>query len=324
MQRSAAFIALLCLASAAFAADKNKPSAALPPGKITFAPFKDELFAYPKILSTNPDGSRIVVDFSAKRDLNGRDAVPLTQALPERIAPVDKAQQDLVLSDKAVTVPFVEVGDLTKPAKLAFIFVHGAGGNRFQGVDDQTFGGNFNRAKNLVTKAGGIYLSPGLTDETDKGAAEVKLLMQEFAKHSPGAPIFVACSSNGGRLCMRLLDDPASVQLLGGVFFLGAITSTGIFGTTIPKASRVPIYVGAGSADAIVSSRGGDRLYKGLKARDPTYPIHLVIFKSGKHGTPMRMIDWRTELNWMVGAPAPAVTGATTPAATNVKAPVAK
>jgi hypothetical protein len=36
------------------------------------------------------------------------------------------------------------------------------------------------------------------------------------------------------------------------------------------------------------------------------------------------MIDWRTELNWMVGAPAPAVTGATTPAATNVKAPVAK
>jgi len=293
-------------AAAAAAVSKVKKPAigknAVPPGKLIFAPFKDELFGYPKVLSTNDDGSRIVVDFSAKRDLDGRDAVPQTRAMPDRIAPVEKSQQDLVLSDAGITLPFIEVGDLTKPAKLAFIFVHGAGGNRFQGVDDNTFGGNFNRAKNLVTRAGGVYLSPGLTDETDKGAAQVKLLMREFAKHSPGAPIYVACSSNGGRLCMRLLEDPASVQLLGGMFFLGAITSTGIFGTTIPKIGRVPIYVGAGSADTIVSARSADRLYKGLKARDPGYPIHVVIFKSGKHGTPMRMIDWRTELNWMVGA----------------------
>src|SRR5437667_408970 len=138
MKRSLALFLFLALVSTAVAA-----------GKLRFGPFKDDLFGYPKVLSTESDGSYVVVEFSAKRDVDGRDGIPAKTAKPERISlAVNNKVRDLVLSEGKLKVTFVEVGDISKPAKVAFIFVHGDEGNRMQGVSDGTFGGNFNRLKN--------------------------------------------------------------------------------------------------------------------------------------------------------------------------------
>src|SRR5579871_5070374 len=105
--------------------------------KYRLGPFKDELFKYPKVLATEYDGAFTLVEFVQARDLDGRDEVPEKKAKAQYVSlDVDQKQKDQELVEGKLKVPFVEVGDITKPVKAAFIFVHGDKGNRFQGVDD--------------------------------------------------------------------------------------------------------------------------------------------------------------------------------------------
>lgn len=276
--------ALIGLLSAASAAEKVRLPA-----------FKDELFAYPKVLAETEDHSRARIEFIRGRDVIGRDAVPEKKAKPDRVdLGVNGKMQDLILTEGAVKVPFVELGDIRKKHKFAFVFIHGANGNRHQGVDDNMFGGNFNRLKNLVAKAGGIYLSPGMRDQRSAGVAAAKLVILEFAKASPGAPVIIACSSNGGRVCQSLLADAAVAPHLGGAVFLGASSSTSF---KLAAAKPVPVLLAHGSGDKIINWRRSERLYNTLRSRYPGYPVRLLVFEGGAHGTPMRMIDWRAELN---------------------------
>ena len=293
MKRWTACVALLALlSSAAVAAEKPKP--------LRFAPFKDDLFGYQNIVSSADAGAYLTIDFNRQRDVIGRDLVPEKTAQPDRIdLAVTKLQSDQLLEDHGVRVRYVEVGDIEKPAKAAFIFVHGFQGNRFQGVDDQMFGGNFNRLKNLVIKAGGVYLSPGLGNEGDTGTNQVEVVMREFAKNSPGAPIFLACSSNGGKVCWKIAGDPEMAKLLGGVVLLGATSGFSFLDSPVPRQYRIPILIAHGSGDRIISGDASVQLYKTMRSTMPDYPVRLVVFKSGAHGTPMRLIDWRDTLNWM-------------------------
>ena len=52
----------------------------LPADSLTLAPFKDDLFAYPGILSTGDGGAYTVVDYREMRDINGRDEIPERRA----------------------------------------------------------------------------------------------------------------------------------------------------------------------------------------------------------------------------------------------------
>jgi hypothetical protein len=271
--------------------------------KYRFAPFKDELFKYPKVVSTDFGGAFTLVEFVQARDLDGRDEVPEKKAKAKYVSlDIDAKQHDQVLEEGRLKVPFVEVGDITKPVKSAFIFVHGDKGNRFQGVDDWTFGGNFNRLKNLMVRNGGLYLSPGVIDAKDTGTSQVRLLAAEVTKHSPAARIFVGCASSAGRICWRLFNDPTVAPHLGGIFLLGATTGYS-FVSRSPSANDphpIPIYIGHGNKDKIISWKVHDQLFKTVEALRPGYPIKFVVFDGGAHGTPMRMTDWRLVLNWML------------------------
>ena len=113
-------------------------------------PFKDELFAYPGILSSEAGGAYIVVDYSEARDIDKRDQVPERRVRGKYVSTgVRKVQKDLALKTDAGTIKHFAVGK-TEGARFITIYLHGQGGSRKQGVDDFTFGGNFNRIKNLM------------------------------------------------------------------------------------------------------------------------------------------------------------------------------
>ena len=126
------------------------------------------------------------------------------------------------------------------------LYLHGQGGSRKQGVDDFTFGGNFNRIKNLMAANGGLYLSPDFSDFGDKGAAEVAALIEHYAEQSPGAKIFVACGSMGGALCWKLAGDDAVAAKLGGLLLLGSLWDDGFLQSAAFK-RKVPVFFGQGS-----------------------------------------------------------------------------
>jgi pimeloyl-ACP methyl ester carboxylesterase len=265
----------------------------------TLKPYKDELFAYPAILSRN--GAHMVVGYDEMRDINGRDQIPERRARGKFVSTgVRKAQQDLVLRTGAGKVRHVAVGR-PEGAKFIAIYLHGQGGSRKQGVDDFSFGGNFNRIKNLMTRNGGLYLSPDFSDFGGKGVAEIEALIAHYAEQSPGAKIFVACGSMGGALCWSLAGDKAIGPRLSGLLLLGSHWYNG-FLTSPAFRAKVPVFFGHGSRDTVFPVEKQEAFFRSIKAKSPGYPVRFVRFETGTHGTPIRMIDWRETLNWMLSA----------------------
>jgi hypothetical protein len=182
-------------------------SAGIAPAQL-LQPFKDNLFAYPLVLAVEDGGDYRVVDYSAERDINDRDEVPERRVHGKYISTgVRREQHDLVAETAAGKVPHVAVGT-SRGASIIVVYIHGQGGSRRQGADDFTFGGNFNRIKNLVNTAGGLYLSPDFSDFGEKGTAEISALLGLYMRASPSAKVFLACGSMGGAHCWRLARHP--------------------------------------------------------------------------------------------------------------------
>lgn len=267
------------------------------------APYKDELFAYPKVLESAYGGDYVLVEYIEQRDINGRDEIPVKKARAEYVSLDTKAvERDLTLKAGRTQLKYIATGKIERGAKAIVIYVHGRRGNRFQGADDGMFGGNFNRIKNLMVRNGGLYLSPGFPNLKNRGRDEAMALMREYAAKSPGAPIFVACGSLGGGICWRLIEDREASAMLAGVLFLGSTNDDGFFRS--PPATGaikpVPIYIGHGTRDSIIRWETQKAFFEKVRRNIPGYPIRLAVFDSGVHGTPIRMTDWRLVLNWML------------------------
>ena len=268
---------------------------------LQLAPYKDALFQYPRVLDSQYGGDYLRVEYVEQRDLFNRDEVPQRKASGSYVS-LDpaKSQADLALKSGDLTVKYIAVGK-TSGAKAVVIYLHGMNVTRVQGTDDWTFGGNFNRIKNLMVLNGGVYLSPDFSDFEAKGTAEIRALIKDAASHSPGAPIFVACGSMGGKLCWHLAADPEAAKLLGGLLLLGSMHDDAFVGSAAMQ-RRLPVYLGHGTKDTVYDWQGEETFFKRVKAAATGYPIRLVLFDQGVHGTPIRMTDWRLILNWMLAA----------------------
>jgi len=260
-------------------------------------PFKDELFAYPATLSESDAGAYRVVDYRELRDINERDEIP-ERRVERRYVDISirRQQQDLVARTAAGSIAHVAVGQ-TEAAKFITVYIHGQGGSRKQGVDDFTFGGNFNRIKNLMARNGGLYLSPDFSDFGAGGANEVEALLSLYAARSPDAPVFIACGSMGGAICWQLAAHAKVAARLGGLILLGSHWDDKFKASAAYK-RKVPVFIGHGSGDTVFPVARMEEFYRSL--RGSGYPVRFVRFETGSHGTPIRMSDWRETLNWML------------------------
>ncbi|MER8809036.1 alpha/beta hydrolase [Mesorhizobium australicum] len=266
---------------------------------LSLKPFKDDLFAYPATLSSDSNGAYTVLDYREMRDINQRDEVPEKRVhTPYTDTGVRKVQQDLMLKTDAGDVRHVAVGK-TQGATVIVLYLHGQGGSRKQGIDDFTFGGNFNRLKNLMAGNGGLYISPDFPDFGDKGAALVAALIDHYAEQSPDAKIFVACGSMGGALCWKLAAREDTGGRVNGLLLLGSLWDEGFFASPAFK-RRVPVFFGQGSHDVVFPVANQEAFFRSILAKSKNYPTRFVRFETGTHGTPIRMVDWRGTLNWML------------------------
>ncbi len=258
-------------------------------------PYKDGLFAYPGILSSTDDGAAIVVDYRELRDINQRDAVPERRVQAAFVdLGVRRSQRDLVLDG----IRHIAVGR-TEGARIITLYLHGQGGDRTQGANDFTFGGNFNRIKNLMARNEGLYLTVDLPDFGAGGASAVSHLISHYARTSPEAPVFVACGSMGGAVCWRLAADSRIAPGLGGLILLGADRDDRFLSSPAFR-GRVPVLLAHGSNDRVFPIDRQRGFFDAIRRRAPGYPVRFIRFETGSHGTPIRMMDWRDTLNWML------------------------
>ncbi|WP_417771060.1 alpha/beta hydrolase [Stappia sp.] len=264
--------------------------------------YKDRLFRYPGLLAGAAEDAFVIVDYDKRRDIHRRDKVWEREVYGEYVSMKPSgSQEDLTLKANGRTVSYMRVGE-PRGAKAVVIYVHGQGGNRFQGMSDVSFGGNFNRIKNLMVRNSGLYLTLDVKNFEAKGAADVKALMRHYVDQSPGAKVYVACGSMGGFLCWRLAKDPGAAAMMGGMLLMGSTWDEEFLSSATFRAGRLPIYFGHGSWDEVYDWRRQASFFERLKARAPTYPARFVLFETGTHGTPIRMTDWRLILNWMFAA----------------------
>jgi pimeloyl-ACP methyl ester carboxylesterase len=293
-------VCLFVLLALALAAEAKSPAAK----PYRLAPYKDDLFGYASILDTQYDSDFLLVEYNRPRDLYARDVEVGTRVDPKYVSLDTLAvESELTLDVDGHAIAYSGVGKTGGGAKAVVIFLHGLGTGRATGVNDWIHGGNFNRIKNLMMRNEGVYISPSFSDFGKKGGAEIKALVLEEARLSPGAPIFLACASAGGNICWRLLLDPEVKPILGGLVFLDAPIDTGYLkiAASLGPAERVPIHISGSKEDAIVGWKSQLKFFRDMKAAIPDYPIRFVLFTAGTHGISLRMTDWRVTLNWMLG-----------------------
>jgi pimeloyl-ACP methyl ester carboxylesterase len=274
---------------------------ASPSDAAELTPFKDALFAYPGILEQTDSGRRVVVDYSEMRDINGRDIEPERRVRREYVSLKPKgAEKDMSLDAPTGRVTFVATG---RQAGASFIvaYLHGKGGDRFQGQNDNRFGGNFNRIRNLMLLNNGLYLTPDFSDFGGKGKQQVKAILEAAMAASPKAKVFLACGSMGGFICHRLAADADFAPKLSGMLLLGSFPDPAFQKTSFFKAKR-PLFIGHGGGDKTSPIAAMEDFYASIRQSSPAYPVWLHRFETGSHGTPVRMSDWRLALNLMIAA----------------------
>jgi hypothetical protein len=274
-----------------------------PADSVRLAPYKDELFTYQRILESGYDGAYRKVEYDRPRDLYGRDAVTGEKAEARYVSLDTQAvEADLVLQLGDATIRYVGVGATEGGARFIVVFVHGYGTDRHTGANDWIHGGNFNRIKNLMMLNGGVYLSPSFPNFGRRGADTVAALLLHYAALSPGAPVFLACASLGGRICWRLARDRDIAPLLSGLIFLDARMDNDFIDVArrFTPDERLPIHISNSMEDRPIGWTGQRRFFREMKAAVPDYPIRFVLFSAGTHGISLRMTDWRDALNWML------------------------
>lgn len=264
-------------------------------------PYKDRLFRYKKVTETLYNGDFIVVEYSKQRDLHRRDKVPERQVHGNYVSYKPKRSRGgSEFTANGRTVSFMGTGKWKGGAKTIVIYIHGQGGNRFQGMNDVSFGGNFNRIQNLMVRNGGAYLTVDIKNFDKRGTADVAALISAQKRQSPNAKVVVACGSMGGIICWNLVKSASYSRLINGIMLLGSPKDPNIFASGA-LSRNVPIYMGQGTLDRVYNWESQAQFYKQIKQRAPNYPIKFTLFDTGTHGTPIRMTDWRLVLNWMLG-----------------------
>jgi hypothetical protein len=289
---------LVVLYAAAFLA----AAASAPPAPYRLAPFKDDLFAYREVLTSEFGGDYLRVQYDKKRDMDDRSQAP-QKAKPEYVSlDVDAVQSDQVLRTGGMAIRYVGVGQLIGGAKAIVINIHGFGDNRFTGVNDWTYGGNQNRLKNLMAQNGGAYLSVDFSPLPARAEAEVKALILEYAARSPLASIFLECISLGGRICWALARDPKVAPLLGGLILLSTEEDYRFLEASrnADRRTWLPVFIGHATRDPIFDWHPREMFFRSFKATLPDYPVAMTLFVGGAHGAPIRMTDWRLVINRML------------------------
>ncbi|MEX3008784.1 alpha/beta hydrolase [Hoeflea sp. TYP-13] len=284
----------------AFFAASGFATAALSGESIQLRPYKDRLFAYPPVIESRDNGAFLKIDYRKERDIDRRDKIPERRVKGNYVSMKPKRQQRAVtITASDIRVEAYEVGS-AKKAKFAVIFIHGRGGDRRLGAKDWTFGGNFNRLKNLSVRNGGVYYAPTIPSFDKNGLDHLKTLVTYIRHSAPGAPVILACGSMGSILCWQGSNDPGISSRLAGIIILGGTIDESFMRSAAYHAG-VPVLLAHGSGDRVYDWRNQHALYQRVRyGSGDIYPIRFVLFQSGSHGTPIRMVDWRDTLNWML------------------------
>lgn len=275
--------------------------AAIPVSAFELKPHKDRIFRYRTPIESRDNGDFLRLPYDVLKDVNGRDEQPVRKVKGYYVSSKPKRhERDLAISANGRQITHFAVGALGGSASMTVIFLHGRDGSRHLGFSDEKFGGNFNRVKNLMYRNNGIYISTDFADFKEKGTQDVAALVAHYRPLTRGK-LVIACGSMGSFLCWRLMKHPSAKSMIDGYVLMGGFPDPEFLTAgklNIPYGNK-PVYFAHGSIDSVYSWKDTLQYYEALRSKVPGYPVRYALFDTGKHGTPVRMLDWRVALNWI-------------------------
>jgi len=263
--------------------------------------FKDDLFRFKwGIIKSTYNWDVDYIDFSIKRDVEDRDEIDVKKVYDKYIEKIDKNnRQDLSFRTPFWKQNYWEVKDnnlKNTDAKIVLFYFHGMWGNRHQWINDYSFWWNFNRIQNLMIKNKWVYISTDFKDFTNIGPQEMFLLIKKKMLEYPNAQIYLSSASSWWTLLWRLMNNNEMKQKIDGIILLGSVTN--LFNTIYDK--NIPIYIGHWTRDPNINYLNKIKFYLRMKNKNPQYPIKVELFQWWVHWTPIRMVNWKSIINWIL------------------------
>ncbi len=262
-------------------------------------PFKDNLFSYRTPLEARDGGAYLRVPYNELTDINGRDEVPVRKAKSQYIKRLPSSVIGTIeWTSEGRNLTALAAGKFNGGARFTVIYLHGRDGTAEWGFDDERFGGNFNRAKNLMVENGGAWVSANFTNFEIEGTADISVLIDRL--HSAGSGrIILACGSLGTKVCWSIASNEKSRRQISGLVVLGGFPDSGFLRVAYSGVfDPLPVYIAHGSDDPVYDVAAMEDFHNALNAKNQ--PSRMTVFETGNHGTPVRMIDWRQALNWLL------------------------
>lgn len=259
--------------------------------------FKDELYSYRKILQSSHNGTYRVIDYSEKIDIEDRDEIDVDKVYDKYIDySVDKYKQlitNWVINYYQVTDPQVSKSE----KQYVLLYFHWAWWNKWQWVNNITFWGNFNRVQNLSVLNKWVYITIDV-DWSKQWVNNVWLLLQQLHTTYPNAKIILSAGSKWWEMIWSLLSSSYNV-LINGVIFIGSVldSSNSSYTSKFLINNHIPIYIWHWSKDFIPYK---EKLVFLEDIEQQWGIIQVDIFNWWVHWTPIRMINWRDVLEWIL------------------------
>ena len=192
-------------------------------------------------------------------------------------------------------LPLTRVGPKSRAA-FSVIFIHGRGGDRGLGVNDYTFGGNFNRLKNLIVQNGGSYYSPTIRDFGEDGIDAVARLIAEVSERGSRPPGHPRLRINGQLHLLGRRQGCARGLASGGARNSRRCTQSGFRPAPSPIAAAFLSISHTAATTRSIPPPG--RSPSSARCTPRAIRPRMTLFATGSHGTPIRMTDWWRLLNW--------------------------
>lgn len=263
---------------------------------------KDDLFKYQWwILETYINWWIKLIDYSEKRDIEDRDIIDVDRVYDKYVEKInDKNKNDIFINTPYGWTNYWEVKDnniKNENIELIVLYFHGAWWNRHQWVNDYTFWWNFNRIQNLMIKNNGVYISPDFKDFEWKWTVEMQILIYHLLKKYPNWKLIISWASSGWTILWNIVNksEKKLVDKISGLLLIWSVTNS-----KYNINNRIPIYIWHWTKDSNISYKPLFSYYNEIKKQNSIYPIKIELFKNWVHWTPIRMINWRDSINWIL------------------------
>jgi len=264
-------------------------------------PYKDDLFKYIWwVLKTEYNNNISWIDYDVIRDIEDRDIIDVDRVYDKYVELIpDWFRNERSTHSPYWTQYYWEVKDKKikdKDVEIVVLYFHWMWGDRHQWINDYTFGWIFNRIQNLMIKNNWVYISNDFTDFYEKWSIDMRIFLYKIRKEYPNAKIILSGASSGWTLIWNILRDEKMQDNIDWILLIGSV----VFFEHNIYDNEIPIYIGHGTRDKNINYYNKYKFYSDLKNNNYNYPIKIEFFEGWVHWTPIRMVNWKENLNWIL------------------------